>query len=115
MKKEKTYLGKAPDLSKFSELCRFEYDGSIWVVFNRAMDDWQNLRIMLLSGRRRKANYCISWSLYRRDFSDSRDMKLLKEHDPKMETAIMESLEENLENWRKSERERKAKAKENQE
>ncbi len=80
MKKRKTYLGKAPDLTQFSELARIQWDGATWVVFCKPGTDWQSLKVILLTGRRIKANYLLGWSKFRQDFSDGYDITAMIEH-----------------------------------
>jgi hypothetical protein len=80
MKKEKTYLGKAPDLTQFSEIDRLQWDGATWVVFHKRGTDWQSLKVILLTGRRVKANYLLTWSIFRQDFADTHDLVVMEEH-----------------------------------
>lgn len=89
MKKKKTYLGIAPDLTVFSEIGRFEWDGATWVVFLKKGTDWQNFKVMLLNGRRVKANYTLGWSKFRGEFADNSDREIMLEHSPGLYDNIL--------------------------
>lgn len=69
-------------MTQFYEITRIEWDKSTWIVFWKKGADWQNLKVVLLNGRRVKANYLMAWSKFRQEFADNHDRATMIEHAP---------------------------------
>lgn len=93
-RKPKTYTGSAPDLSVFHEIGRVNAENSIWVVFAKPGKDWQNLKVILLNGRKAKANFLIAWSTFRNGFAENVEINVMREHCPQLHDQLLRFLSE---------------------
>lgn len=95
MKREPTFNGNRP--TDWGFLAAVEHGDDVWELWERPGSEgreWKSIKLVLVSGRARKANFWLAFSTVQMRFARSREAHVLTENRPALHERLLAELAE---------------------